>query len=238
MDSDITLSYEKKCEYSRRYSRQILVPQFGGIESQVRLSLSRVGVVGAGGIGSTVLLYLAGCGVGEIVVIDHDRVEESNLHRQIIHRMSEAETGQQKALSACERIKELNPLVKSIPIIEKVTSENALDLLRDCHVVIDATDNYEARYAINDACVQLGIPLVSGSAGNLLYLFIYLYHLFFLCVVGMEGQVTVLPCDGLSPCYRCLYPKPSQAEGCRSCANAGISLLSFSLSSHTHSLCL
>mmetsp|Transcript_30962 Transcript_30962/g.29575 ORF Transcript_30962/g.29575 Transcript_30962/m.29575 type:complete len:535 (-) Transcript_30962:3-1607(-) len=183
-----------------RYSRQMLVPCVG-LDGQVLLSQSSVLVIGAGGIGSTVLMYLAGAGVGHIGVLDFDIIETSNLHRQIIHDSASVKT--KKCDSAVARMKALNPLIRCSAIDIKLTTDNAIDNFKEFDVIVDATDNFEARYIINDACVLLGKPLVSGSA------------------VGMEGQITVLA-PRIGPCYRCLYPKPSLLEGCRSCANAGV----------------
>jgi molybdopterin/thiamine biosynthesis adenylyltransferase len=145
----------------------MLVPQLGGVQGQSHLSRTRVLVVGAGGIGSTVILYLAGAGVGHLDVLDFDQVEESNLHRQIIHSHEGALLKQFKAESACQRVRALNPQIAATPLIQRLTASNAQDLLRGYDVVVDATDNYEARYAISDACVSLAIPLVSGSAGKM-----------------------------------------------------------------------
>jgi molybdopterin/thiamine biosynthesis adenylyltransferase len=200
----------------------MLVPQLGGVQGQFHISRSRVLIVGAGGIGSTVILYLAGAGVGQIDVLDFDLIEESNLHRQIIHTHAGALEKQSKAESACERIRALNPQIQTSPLRQCVTSSNAEQLLAGYDVVVDATDNYDARYAISDACVALAIPLVSGSSGESIS-FCSAESFILVHLVGMEGQVTVFPCDRIAPCYRCLYPTPSAAESCRSCANAGLS---------------
>lgn len=212
---EMEVSHEEKCDWARRYSRQMLVPQLGGVDGQAMLSRSKILVVGAGGIGSTVIMYLAGAGVGQIDILDFDIVEESNLHRQIIHTHEGAQRKQLKAESACQRVRDLNPHIQTSPILQRLTSENSQELILGYDVVVDATDNYDARYAISDGCVALGVPLVSGSAGRV---FRFLGDI---SVVGIEGQITVFPCDRISPCYRCLYPTPSVAEGCRSCANAG-----------------
>lgn len=160
------VSHEEKSAWARRYSRQMLVPQFGGVQGQALLSNCKILVVGAGGIGSTVIMYLAGAGIGRIDILDFDIVEESNLHRQIIHTQEGADSKQFKAESACQRVRSLNPQITTNPLIYRLTSENARELLQGYDVIVDATDNYEARYAVNDACVALGIPLVSGSAGQ------------------------------------------------------------------------
>lgn len=186
-----------------RYSRQMAL--LGGSASQTTLSNSSVCVVGAGGIGSTVILYLVGAGVGRISVVDPDHVEESNLHRQIIHEVAAVgvslvclceciprlahsyvfrmyDIGMNKAQSAVTRARALNPEVSVTAVPCTLTTENALDLLRGFDVIVDATDNYQARYVMSDACVMLGLPLVSGSA------------------IGFEGQITVL-CMPNGPWY-------------------------------------
>lgn len=183
-----------------RYSRQMLVAGMQGYEGQLALHNSSVVVVGAGGIGSSVLLYLAGAGVGKIGIVDFDVVEISNLHRQVIH--DSANVGINKAVSAAQRLAAYNPTIKITPIQCRVTCENALEVLSGYDIIVDASDNFAARYTLNDAAHFLRVPLISGSA------------------VGVEGQITVF--DGTGPCYRCLYPNPSAAEGCRSCANAGV----------------
>jgi len=148
-----------------------------------------------------VLLYLAAAGVGKISVVDFDAVERSNLHRQVIHK--DANVGMNKAVSACRAVKDLNPSIECVPIVEALTHENALELVANHNVVVDASDNPMTRYIVNDACVLAGKPLVSGSA------------------IGTEGQLTVYNHDG-GPCYRCLYPKPNTTEGCKSCSDNGV----------------
>lgn len=184
----------------KRYSRQILIPQIG-MNGQASLQKRSVAIVGAGGIGSTVLMYMAAAGVGTIHIIDDDFVDESNLHRQIIHSTSSINVS--KADSAKERLLSINPHINVIVSKVRLVATNAIELLRDVEVVIDATDNQPARYVLNDACVLLQTPLVSGSA------------------VGLEGQITVvIPYE--TPCYRCLYPTPSAVDNCRSCDNTGV----------------
>lgn len=148
-----------------------------------------------------VLLYLAAAGVGRISVVDFDTVDRSNLHRQVLHK--DANVGMNKALSACNAIQDLNPSIECVPIMEAVTSENALDMVSRHHVVVDASDNPMTRYLVNDACVLAGKSLVSGSA------------------IGTEGQLTVYNHDS-GPCYRCLYPKPSSSAECKSCSDNGV----------------
>jgi adenylyltransferase/sulfurtransferase len=199
-DSDSFTSKLRR-EEIERYSRQMLVDGFGGVNGQIRLREASVLVVGAGGIGSTVLLYLAGAGVGRIGVIDFDVVDKSNLHRQIIHGMRSV--GLNKAISAQEAVRNLNPSVECNVMMEPITAENAAQLIQDYDVVVDATDNPLSRYTINDACVLMGRPLVSGSA------------------VGSQGQLTIYNWENTS-CYRCLYPNPSIQAGCQSCSDAGV----------------
>ena len=184
-----------------RYSRQLLLKDGFGVHGQCKLLSSKVIVVGAGGIGSTALFYLAAMGIGHITVIDFDVVEVSNLHRQIIHH--ERNVKMNKAISACKAMKELNPSVSCTAVQEKLTFDNALKYIAGHDCVVDATDNSTARYLINDACVLANKPLVSGSA------------------IGTEGQLTVYNHDN-GPCYRCMYPTPNKAEACKSCSDNGV----------------
>lgn len=158
-------------------------------------------VVGAGGIGSTLLLYLASSGVGNITVADFDNVEMSNLHRQVIH--TNENTGMNKAVSACKAIRELNPTIHCTPFQEPITFENAMSIVSRHDCVVDACDNPQTRYLVNDACILSKKPLVSGSA------------------MGTEGQLTVYGYRG-GGCYRCLYPKANPTEGCKSCSDNGV----------------
>jgi adenylyltransferase/sulfurtransferase len=184
-----------------RYSRQLLLQDGFGVEGQLKLLSSSVLIVGAGGIGSTVILYLAACGVGRMTVVDFDEVDVSNLHRQVIHKSPDV--GMNKAVSACRAVKDLNPTIECIPVRTPLTYDNALQLVSKHDCVVDASDNPQTRYLINDACVLAGKPLVSGSA------------------IGTEGQLTVYNYKS-GPCYRCLYPKPSASEGCKTCADNGV----------------
>ena len=158
--------YETKLLWTKRYSRQILVPQFNGVQGQRYVSTASVLVVGAGGIGSTVILYLAGAGIGKLGIVDFDIVEESNLHRQIIHSTCGSKVGSLKAESARDRVLSLNPNVDCIVIPDRVTMENSSDIIEPYDIVVDATDNSSVRYALNKACVNQRKPLVSGSAGH------------------------------------------------------------------------
>ncbi|MEW6082550.1 MAG: molybdopterin-synthase adenylyltransferase MoeB [Bacillota bacterium] len=183
-----------------RYSRNIVIPEIGA-GGQERLLGSSVLVVGAGGLGSPALYYLAAAGVGTLGVIDADVVDVSNLQRQILHR--EADVGRPKVESAAEKLEGLNPDVRLKTFSEALAQDNALEILRGFQAVVDATDNYQARYVINDACVRLGVPMVHGS------------------IFRTEGQASVFwPPDG--PCYRCLFPKPPPPEATLSPQQAGV----------------
>lgn len=162
---------------------------------------SSILIVGAGGIGSTVILYLAAAGIGKLLVVDFDQVDVSNLHRQVIHKTNDV--GLNKAESARRAVDSLNPSVSFTVVDEPLTVDNALELISSSDCVVDATDNPQTRYIINDACVLSGTPLVSGSA------------------MGIEGQLTVYNYKG-GPCYRCLYPTPNMKEGSKSCADNGV----------------
>mmetsp|Transcript_12581 Transcript_12581/g.23591 ORF Transcript_12581/g.23591 Transcript_12581/m.23591 type:complete len:454 (-) Transcript_12581:32-1393(-) len=184
-----------------RYSRQLLLTQGWGVKGQKKLGSSSVLVVGAGGIGSTVLLYLASSGVGHITVVDFDNVEISNLHRQVIH--SDPKVGFNKAISAVDAMKMLNPTIQCTAVTDMLTFHNAMELVSVHDCVVDACDNPQTRYVLNDACILNGKPLVSGSA------------------MGFEGQLTVYGYKG-SACYRCLYPKVNPVEGNKSCSDNGV----------------
>ncbi|GBG74639.1 hypothetical protein CBR_g19046 [Chara braunii] len=187
-------------EKIHRYSRHLLVPGFG-VAGQRGLVEGSVLIVGAGGLGSPVALYLAAAGVGRIGIVDHDTVDKSNLHRQIIHK--ENWVNASKAVSAAEACRAINSTIDVTPYQHAFTAECALDLVRDYSVVVDATDNVGSRYLISDACVIAGKPLVSGAA------------------VSLYGQLTVLNYKG-GPCYRCLYPDPPMPVACMRCADAGV----------------
>lgn len=180
-----------------RYARQILV--IGG-RGQRALKNGSVLIVGLGGLGSPAALYLAAAGVGRLGLIDSESVELSNLHRQILH--TTPDLGRSKLESATEKLKALNPHIELIAHPERLTSRNALEILRDYDVIVDGSDNFPTRYLVNDACVLLKKPSVHGS------------------VVGFEGQVTVFAPGG--PCYRCLYEKPPPVGTVASCAEAGV----------------
>ncbi|KAJ8662138.1 hypothetical protein O0I10_001831 [Lichtheimia ornata] len=184
----------------RRFGRQLILPDFG-IEGQLKLRNSSILVVGAGGLGAPALLYLGAGGVGRLGIVDHDDVDVSNLHRQVIHK--ERTQGINKAVSAMMAVHEINPGCHVTPYPILLDSTNALDIIKQYDVVLDATDNVATRYLLNDACVLAGKPLVSGSA------------------LRMDGQLTVYNYNG-GPCYRCLHPVPPPAETVTNCSDGGV----------------
>jgi molybdopterin/thiamine biosynthesis adenylyltransferase len=187
-------------EARQRYSRHLLVPEVGE-QGQLKLLDAKVLLLGAGGLGAPAALYLAAAGVGTIGLVDPDRVETSNLQRQIIH--STERVGQLKVDSARHTIEALNPDVKVITHDEWLDRSNVAHLIADYDLIIDGTDNFPTRYLLNDAAVMAGKPVVHGS------------------VFRFEGQVTVFkPYDG--PCYRCLFPEPPPPELAPNCAEAGV----------------
>lgn len=188
-------------DFIERYSRQMLVPELG-LASQLAFKESRVLIIGAGGLGCPVALYLAAAGVGFLRVCDADTVEASNLPRQILHR--ESTLGANKARSIASACADLNSGVVVEVIEALVGVDNVLDLMEDVEVVVDATDNVVTRYLINDAAAVKKVPLVSGAA------------------LGWDGQVSVFMFDQRSPCYRCLYPKPPPAASITNCDLAGV----------------
>jgi len=183
-----------------RYARQIALAEVGEA-GQRRLRGSSVVVVGAGGLGSPALYYLAGAGIGRIGIVDDECVEVTNLHRQVLY--GEGDEGALKAEAAASRLKALNPDVAVETYPYRLDSSNSIDVLRGYDVVVDATDNFEARYVINDACIRLKRPMVHGS------------------VLRFDGQAAVFyPPQG--PCYRCLFPDPPPQGAVPSCAEAGV----------------
>jgi len=184
----------------RRYSRHLILPQVG-MDGQRRLKEASVLVVGTGGLGSPIALYLAAAGVGRIGLVDFDTVDVTNLQRQIAH--SEATVGLPKVLSAAERLRGLNPHITVETFETPLTSHNALDILDGYDIILDGTDNFPTRYLLNDAAVLLGKPLVYGS------------------VYRFEGQVSVFGAPG-GPCYRCMLPEPPPPHLVPSCAEAGV----------------
>jgi molybdopterin/thiamine biosynthesis adenylyltransferase/rhodanese-related sulfurtransferase len=183
-----------------RYARQLVLPEVG-VHGQERLRAARVLIVGAGGLGSPAALYLAAAGVGTIGLVDSDAVELSNLHRQILHRT--ADVGRAKTASASDSIAELNPHVTVQVHHERLDADRAPGLLADFDVVLDGSDNYATRYAINDACVQLRTPWVYGS------------------VERFAGQVATFAGGG-RPCYRCIYPEAPAPGATASCEEIGV----------------
>jgi len=183
-----------------RYSRHLILPDVG-VEGQRKLKGAHVLLIGAGGLGSPLALYLAAAGVGHIGIVDFDVVDVTNLQRQVLHGTSDV--GTPKLESARKRIADLNPFVRVTTYEEPLTSANALEIFRDYDLVVDGTDNFPTRYLVNDACVLLGKPNVYGS------------------IYRFEGQASVFAtADG--PCYRCLYPEPPPPGLVPSCAEGGV----------------
>ncbi len=183
-----------------RYSRHLIMPEVG-VEGQKRLKYAKVLVVGAGGLGSPIIMYLAAAGVGTLGLVDFDVVDYSNLQRQIIHRTDDV--GIPKLDSAKKTINGINPYVKVITHNVALNSENALEIIKDYDIVVDGTDNFPTRYLVNDACVLLGKPSVYGS------------------IFRFEGQVSVFNYNE-GPCYRCLYSEPPPPGLVPSCAEGGV----------------
>nr|GEV45315.1 adenylyltransferase and sulfurtransferase MOCS3 [Tanacetum cinerariifolium] len=192
--------HELSADSIYRYSRQLLLPSFG-VQAQSNLLKSSILVIGAGGLGSPALLYLAACGVGKLGMADHDVVELNNLHRQIIH--GEAYIGRSKVESAAAACRSINSTIEVVEHREALRTSNALEIVSKYDIVIDATDNAPSRYLISDCCVLLGKPLVSGAA------------------LGLEGQLAVYNYKG-GPCYRCLFPTPPPTTACQRCSDSGV----------------
>jgi adenylyltransferase/sulfurtransferase len=183
-----------------RYARHVLIPDVG-TEGQRRLKNARVLVVGAGGLGSPALMYLAAAGVGTIGVVDDDVVELSNLQRQVVH--GAADVGSLKSESAAQRLASVNPLVQVVRHDVRIDSTNALEIIADYDVVLDGTDNFPTRYLLNDACVLLGKPDVWGS------------------IYRFDGQASIWWAQH-GPCYRCVFPEPPPPGLVPSCAEGGV----------------
>ncbi|MFL6528712.1 MAG: molybdopterin-synthase adenylyltransferase MoeB, partial [Chthoniobacterales bacterium] len=184
-----------------RYSRQLMLPQIGAA-GQERLKNARVLCIGAGGLGSPAALYLAAAGVGTLGIVDSDRVDLSNLHRQILHGTSDV--GREKLESARDRIAETNPHVNVVLHNERFTADNAMEIVRNFDIVVDGSDNFPTRYASNDACVLAAKPNVYGS------------------VFQFDGQAAVFAPHLGAPCYRCIFPEPPPPGAAPSCAEAGV----------------
>ncbi|MBM4185978.1 MAG: molybdopterin-synthase adenylyltransferase MoeB [Gemmatimonadetes bacterium] len=183
-----------------RYDRHIILPEVG-LAGQERLKQSRVLIVGCGGLGSPVALYLAAAGVGHLGLVDFDQVDASNLQRQILHGTSTI--GRSKLESAEARLLNLNPYVRFERYETRLSAQNALEIIRGYDVVVDGTDNFATRYLVNDACVLLGVPNAYGS------------------IYRFEGQASVFAADG-GPCYRCLFRQPPPAGAVPNCAEGGV----------------
>jgi molybdopterin-synthase adenylyltransferase len=181
-----------------RYARHIVLPQVGG-PGQKKLKAARIAVIGAGGIGSAVIPALAGAGIGKLTIIDSDTVELTNLHRQPL--FTEADAGKSKSRLAAKFVSRVNHFVEVAPSEERVGPENARELLQGHDLVIDGSDNFATRLAVSDACVGLGLPLLSAAA------------------VQFQGQVGLF--DG-KPCYRCFVGDAFDADDCDNCADLGV----------------
>lgn len=187
-------------EEIQRYSRHLIMPEVG-MEGQLKLKAARVLCIGTGGLGAPIGLYLTAAGVGTIGLVDFDVVDASNLQRQVIHGTKDI--GRKKLDSAADRMKDINPHVNVIKHEVALSSENAMDIVKDYDVVVDGTDNFPTRYLVNDACVLLGKPNVYGS------------------IFRFEGQASVFATKE-GPCYRCLYPEPPPPGLVPSCAEGGV----------------
>ncbi|MBO9521631.1 MAG: adenylyltransferase/sulfurtransferase MoeZ [Nocardioidaceae bacterium] len=187
----------------RRYSRHLIIPDVG-MTGQKRLKNAKVLVIGAGGLGSPALLYLAAAGVGTLGIVEFDEVDESNLQRQVIHGQSDI--GRPKAESARDSIAEINPLVNVVVHNERLDNDNVMDVFKGYDLIVDGTDNFATRYMVNDAAYFLGIPYVWGS------------------IYRFDGQASVFAptLTEDAPCYRCLYPEPPPPGMVPSCAEGGV----------------
>ena len=185
----------------RRYSRHLILPEVG-LAGQKKIKAASVLCIGAGGLGSPIAMYLAAAGIGKLGIVDFDTVDYSNLQRQILH--TDADVGRPKAQSAKETIHGINPNCEVVIHNTRITSENALDLIRPYDIVVDGTDNFPTRYLTNDACVLLKKPNVYGS------------------IFRFEGQASVFAPHLGGPCYRCLYPEPPPPGMVPSCAEGGV----------------
>ena len=183
-----------------RYSRHLIMPEVG-MEGQLKLKAAKVLMIGTGGLGAPLGLYLAAAGVGKIGIVDFDVVDSTNLQRQVIHGTKDI--GRPKLDSAADRMHDVNPYVEIEKYEVRLTSENAIEMFKDYDIVVDGTDNFPTRYLVNDACILTGKPNVYGS------------------IFRFEGQATVFGYDD-GPCYRCLYPEPPPPGLVPSCAEGGV----------------
>ena len=189
-------------EEKRRYARQMILLEIGK-DGQERLKSAKVLVIGAGGLGSPALLYLAAAGIGTIGIADYDKVDLSNLHRQIIHETTEI--GRHKTESAADTISDLNPNIKTKLITQKIDEQNAAEIVSDYNVVLDGSDNFETRFAVHDACFSASKPYISAA------------------VLGFEGQLSVFKgYEDDQPCYRCFNPEIPPAGTIPTCSENGI----------------
>jgi adenylyltransferase/sulfurtransferase len=188
-------------EQVRRYARHIILPGVGG-EGQRKLLDAKVLVIGAGGLGSPVAMYLAAAGIGTLGIVDSDRVDESNLQRQIVH--GTPDVGRPKVASAIDRLRGLNPTIEYVGYDAHLTAENAFEVIGPWDVVVDGTDSFPVRYLVNDATQLLRKPLVHGS------------------ISGFDGQATVFLPGDAGPCYRCVFPEPPPPGVVPSCAEGGV----------------
>ncbi len=184
-----------------RYSRHLIMPEVG-MAGQEKLKAASILLIGAGGLGSPLAMYLAAAGVGKLGIVDFDVVDHSNLHRQVIH--ATANVGIPKVESAKKRIAEINPNVEVVAYMHPINRDNVLGILKDYDMVIDGTDNFPTRYLVNDAAVMLGKANIYGS------------------IFRFDGQVTVFDPKRGGPCYRCLYPEPPPPGMVPSCAEGGV----------------
>ena len=184
-----------------RYSRHLIMPEVG-MAGQEKLKAASILLIGAGGLGSPLAMYLSAAGVGKLGIVDFDVVDHSNLHRQVIH--SSASVGKPKVESAKERIAQINPNVEVVAYNHPINRDNVLGILKDYDIVIDGTDNFPTRYLVNDAAVMLGKANIYGS------------------IFRFDGQVTVFDPKRGGPCYRCLYPEPPPPGMVPSCAEGGV----------------
>ncbi|HXV64619.1 MAG TPA: molybdopterin-synthase adenylyltransferase MoeB [Vicinamibacteria bacterium] len=193
---EVSFSHEE----IQRYSRHLIMPEVG-MDGQAKLKQARVLMVGAGGLGAPLGMYLAAAGIGRIGIVDFDRVDLSNLQRQVTY--SANDVGRPKLDAAIQRLSGINPHIELVPHEARLSSENALELFGDYDIIVDGTDNFPTRYLVNDACVLLGKPNVYGS------------------IFRFEGQVSVFYAER-GPCYRCLYPEPPPPGLVPSCAEGGV----------------